>query len=232
MVHVAASILGADLAHLADQVKLVEPDADAIHIDIMDAHFVPPLTFGPAVVRALRPHTTLPLHCHLQVERPASLVGDLAESGADMVAGHVESSEDPADAIRAARDAGLSVGLALAPDTPVERALPYLDDIDHLIVMSVAPGWAGQRFRPETLPRIEALRREIDRRGAPVEIEADGGIDPETARRCVDAGATALAAASAIFGAADPAAAIRRLSATGSVAAARGAMTDAAAGGR
>ena len=210
---VAASVLSADLAHLADQIKLVEPYAEAIHIDVMDAHFVPPLTVGPVVVESLRPVTGLMLHCHLMVEHPESLLDDFAGAGADMVSAHVEAVEEPADILRKARDKGMRSGLAVAPDTPIERVLPHLEELDSVIVMSVRPGWAGQLFRPEVLPKIERVRSEVDRLGLSVGIEVDGGINVETGRRCVDAGATVLAAASSIYRAPDPVDAIRELAA-------------------
>lgn len=207
----AASILSADFAHLADQVKLVEPHADMIHVDVMDGHFVPVLSIGPVVVEALRPVTRLPLHCHLMVERPGDLFEDLAEAGADMVSAHLEAVDDPAATAKAARALDLRAGIAVNPDTPVERAFPYLDEVDNVIVMSVQPGWAGQPFLESALPKIRALRAEIDARGLPVTVEVDGGINEETGRRCLEAGADVLAAASSIFRVPDPAEAARRL---------------------
>jgi len=201
----AASILSADFAHLADQVKLVEGHADLIHIDVMDAHFVPPLTIGPVVVGSLRPVTGLPLHCHLMIEHPERLFDDFAWAGTDMVTCHVEALEDPAPVIRKAREAGMGAGLAVNPDTPVETVFPHLEDLANVIVMSVRPGWAGQAFMPEVLPKVEKVRGEIDRLGLLTDVEVDGGIDVETGARCIDAGATVLAVASSIFKAPDPA---------------------------
>ncbi|MDP9242835.1 MAG: ribulose-phosphate 3-epimerase [Actinomycetota bacterium] len=205
------SILNADLAHLADQVKLVEPYADLIHIDVMDAHFVPPLTIGPAVVKSLRPWTDLMLACHLMVEHPAHLYDDLADAGTEMVTFHLEAPDDPAPGIRKARDHGMRPGLALGPETPAEDVFGFLEDLDNVIVMSVHPGWGGQPFIPEVVPKIGALREEIDRRGLDVDIEMDGGIDHETGRRCLEAGATVLTAGSAIYSAPDPADAAKQL---------------------
>ena len=206
----AASILSADHAHLADQVKLVEPYADLIHVDVMDAHFVPPLTVGPVVVEGLRPVTPLPLHCHLMIEAPAKLFDDFQEAGTDMVTCHMEALEDPWDAIRAARKHEFRVGLAVNPETPVERVFPHLDEVDSVLVMTLyKTGWAGQPFNDDMLGKVEAARKEIDRRGLAVDIEVDGGINAETGRRCIEAGATVLAAASSIFKANDPAKAAR-----------------------
>ncbi len=209
----AASILSADFGHLADQVKLVEPYADVIHIDVMDAHFVPPLTIGSVVVASLRPVTDRVLHGHLMVEAPEGLFDDLAAAGMDMVSFHVEAVEDPAPVIRKARGAGMGVGITVNPETPIELIYPYLEDLDDVMVMSVHPGWAGQAFIPESLPKLETVRKELDRRGLAAEIEIDGGVKLENARRCVDAGATVLVAASAIFKAPDIAAAARDLAA-------------------
>ena len=208
----AASILSADFAHLADQVKLVEEHADFIHIDVMDAHFVPPLTIGPIVVEALRSVTDKTLHAHLMIERPEALFDDFAAAGTDMVTCHVETLENPEPVIGKARALGMSAGLAVNPDTPVESVFPHLDDLDNVIVMSVHPGWAGQAFLPEALHKIETVRGEIERRGLDVNVEVDGGINEETGRRCMNAGATVLAAASSIFKAPDVADAARRLS--------------------
>jgi ribulose-phosphate 3-epimerase len=204
----SASILGADLAHLADQVKAVAGSADVIHIDVMDAHFVPPLTLGPVVVASLRPHTDRVLHGHLMVETPEGLFDELAEAGMEIVSFHVEAVDDPAPVIRKARDAGLGVGLTVSPETPVEKAFPHLDDLDDLMVMSVHPGWAGQSFIPQALPKLDAARAEISRRGLEIDLEVDGGVKKDNARRCVDAGANVLVVASGIFSSDDiPAAA-------------------------
>jgi ribulose-phosphate 3-epimerase len=208
---VAASILSADFARLGDQVKLVEPHAHLIHIDAMDAHFVPPLSVGPVVVEAIRRVTDLPLHCHLMVDQPERLMKDFAEAGADIVTCHFEAVENPASLIRQADALGIRAGLAVNPDTPVETLFPHLETLDRVLVMSVNPGWAGQKFLDEALPKIEAARKEIDRLGLSVEIEVDGGIDQSTGPRCIAAGATVLAAASSIFKAEDPAEATRRL---------------------
>jgi ribulose-phosphate 3-epimerase len=208
---IAASILSADFASLGEQVKLVSGHADLIHIDAMDAHFVPPLTVGPVVVESLRRVTDLPLHCHLQVSAPDELLASFAEAGADIVSFHVEAVPEPGPVIRRAGSLGMLAGLAVGPDTPLGAVLPHLESLDRVLVMSVFPGWGGQPFLERALPKIEEARGEIDRRGLDVEIEVDGGIDERTASRCVAAGATVLAAGTSIFRAPDPAAAARRL---------------------
>jgi len=209
---VAASILSADFAHLAQQVKLVEQHVDLIHIDAMDAHFVPPLSVGPVVVESLRKVTTLPLHCHLMVERPEALFEDFAAAGADIVTCHMEAIDDPAEAVRRATSLGMRAGLAVNPATGVDDVFPFLDSVDRVLVMTVQPGWAGQRFLDDSLPKVESVRKEIDRRGLTVEVEVDGGIDERSGPRCIAAGATVLAAASSIFKASNPGDAARRLS--------------------
>jgi ribulose-phosphate 3-epimerase len=209
----SASILSADFAHLADQVKLVEPYAEAIHIDVMDAHFVPPLTIGPVVVASLRPVTTRTLHGHLMVEAPESLFDELAEAGLDIVSFHHEAVADPGLTIAKARGAGLRVGVTLNLETPVEASFAYLDDIDDLMLMSIVPGWAGQELSQEVYPRLEIARTEVDRRGLDTDVEIDGGVKLHNAQRAVDAGASVLVAASAIFGDEDPAHAAEALAA-------------------
>jgi ribulose-phosphate 3-epimerase len=208
---VAASILSADFAHLAQQVKLVEQHVDLIHIDAMDAHFVPPLSVGPVVVESLRKVTTLPLHCHLMVERPEALFAEFAAAGADIVTCHMEAIDDPAETVRLAASLGMRAGLAVNPSTEVGDVFPFLESVDRVLVMTVQPGWAGQRFLDDSLPKVESVRKEIDRRGLAVEVEVDGGLAARSGPRCIAAGATVLAAASSIFKAADPGDAARRL---------------------
>src|SRR2546423_8860395 len=199
----AASILAADLARLADQVKAVEADLDMIPVDNMDAHFVPPLCLGAVVVASLRRVTDLPMHCHLMVERPVELLRDFAEAGADIVSMHVEAADEPERAVKEAAAQGLRAGLAVSPQTPVEAVFPFLEDLDRVLVMSVRPGWSGQAFLESALPKIEAARSEIDRQGLNVQVEVDGGINAETGARGVAARATVLTAAAAIFKAPD-----------------------------
>jgi ribulose-phosphate 3-epimerase len=207
----SASILSADLGNLADQVKLVHRHADVIHVDVMDAHFASPLTIGPVVVASLRPHTDRILHGHLMAEAPATLFDELAEAGMDLVSIHVEAVEDPAPVIAKARGAGLEAGLAVSPRTPIDTVLPHLEEVVDVIVMSVEPGSAERALVPETLPKLDGLRREVQRRGLSVDVEIEGGVTLEGARRFVDAGATVLVAGSAIFAAGDVEAAAQRL---------------------
>jgi ribulose-phosphate 3-epimerase len=214
VVKVAASILSADFARLGEQVKAVEPYADIIHVDSMDAHFVPPLTIGPIVVESLRPLTDRELHAHMMVARPERLLEDYARAGTDIATFHLEATEDPSAVIKEAEGLGLRVGIGINPETQVEALYPHLDPLDNVIVMTLErTGYAGQAFQEQHLAKVEALRVEIDRRGLRTDIVVDGGINAETGRRCVGAGATVLAAASSIFKADDPAAATRDLAA-------------------
>jgi ribulose-phosphate 3-epimerase len=207
----SASILSADFGHLAAQMALVAPFAEIFHVDVMDGHFVPPITIGPVVVASVRPVTDRTLHGHLMVDAPARLFDDLAEAGMDIVSFHLEAVDEPAQVIEKARGAGLRVGITVNPETPAEQVFPFLDQLDDVMIMSVHPGWAGQAFIPESLPKLEAVRAELERRGLRADVEIDGGIKVENARRALEAGATVLVAASAIFQAADIAGAARAL---------------------
>jgi ribulose-phosphate 3-epimerase len=209
----AASILSSDLAHLADEVKLVEPYADIIHIDIMDGHFVPPISLGTVVVASLRRWTDRVLHGHLMVDEPAAYFEELADAGLDVVSFHHEAVDDPEPAIAKARAAGLRTGVTLNLETPVDAAIPYLDQLDDLMLMSIRPGWSGQELDPDVYPRIAAARAEVDRRGLNVDVEIDGGVKVDNAQRAVDAGATVLVSASGIYQAPDKVEAARTLAA-------------------
>jgi ribulose-phosphate 3-epimerase len=193
------SILSADFAQLAEEVERVAAEADLLHVDVMDGHFVPNLTIGPPVVKSLRKRTDLHLDCHLMVDNPGDLLEDFADAGADGCTVHIELG-DPRPLFTRMRDLGMHVGLTHNPET-----------IDVLLFMSVHPGFGGQTFIPSVLDKLATARRLVDERGLSVELEIDGGINRETAPRAAAAGADILVAGSAIFHADDPAAAARQI---------------------
>jgi ribulose-phosphate 3-epimerase len=205
----APSVLNADLAQLAEQVRLVQDAAEWIHLDVMDGHFVPNLTFGPPLVAALRPHTARFLDCHLMVDNPVELLPALAAAGADAVTMHVEALPDASGALRAAALLGLSTGLAMRPGTQLDTVLPYLDQVDLVLPMTVEPGFGGQEFRADVLPKIAAARRAIDAGGREVALQVDGGVNQSTLGDCLAAGADVFVVGTAIFRADDPAAAAK-----------------------
>jgi len=196
----APSILSADFGRLADAVRAAEAGgADWIHVDVMDGHFVPNLTFGPKTVADLRSATGLPLDVHLMIERPEAWIDRYVEAGATFLTVHVEAAGDPAAALRAVRRAGARAGITLNPETGVDRLLPLLDAADLVLVMSVHPGFGGQPFIEGALDKVRSLRRALDERGLGAELEVDGGIKPDNAARVAAAGASVLVAGSAVF---------------------------------
>jgi ribulose-phosphate 3-epimerase len=207
----APSILSADFARLGDEVARVEPYADLLHVDAMDGHFVPPISIGPVVVESLRKVTQLPLECHLMVTDPLGQVEQFADAGADSVIVHLEAIADPTPVIEAARERKLFVGISLNPGTALDAAIPFLPEVDVLNIMTVNPGWAGQKFIHEMLPKIKAARELCEANGYNYAIAVDGGVDMRTAVLCLEAGATQLGAASAIFRHPDPGQAAREM---------------------
>ena len=211
-VRIAPSILASDFGRLAAEVQAVErAGADWIHVDVMDGHFVPVLTIGPAVLRAVRRATALPLDVHLMIEAPERSLADFAAAGADRIGVHVETCPHLHRTVQQIRGLGKKACVVLNPATPAEAALPVLADIDQVLVMSVNPGFGGQSFIESVLPKLAQLRRWIDERELAVELEVDGGISPDTIERAAHAGANVFVAGTAVFGEPDYRAAIADL---------------------
>ena len=200
MVKIAPSILSADFAQLGNEIKEVEAyGADYIHVDVMDGHFVPNITIGPLIVEAIRPVTELPLDVHLMIEDPDQYIPEFAKAGADIITVHQEACVHLHRTIQLIRDNGVKPGVVINPATPAELLLPILKDIDMVLVMTVNPGFGGQKFIEESVQKIRQLDNWRKEMGLSFEIEVDGGVNTETAKICTAAGADVLVAGSAIF---------------------------------
>lgn len=214
MTKIAASILSADFADLAaDCQRLLNQGTDLLHFDVMDGHFVPNISFGAPVLECL--HKALPevfYDVHLMISNPVRYAPDFAKAGANLITFHLEAVPDAVpETIAAIRAVGCQVGISIKPGTPAEAVYPYLDDLELVLVMSVEPGFGGQKFMPSALDKLRWLKAEREARGLSYLLEVDGGVDAATAPLCVEAGADVLVAGSAVFGAADPAAAVGAL---------------------
>lgn len=204
-VEIAPSILTADFGRLAEAAAAAEAGGAALmHLDVMDGHFVPPITFGQEVVRAVRAACSLPIEAHMMVERPGEHFEALAAAGAERLIFHIEATDGVEEAgalIEQARALGAGAGVAISPETPVEALHPLLDSIDEVVVMLIRPGWGGQQMRPELLDKVRALRKHLDGAGLDVRLEVDGGVKAHNAASCVQAGADTLVAGSAVYNA-------------------------------
>ncbi len=210
-VQISPSILSADFSRLADEVKAVEPAADWLHVDVMDNHFVPNLTLGLPVVESLLKATGLPVDCHLMIEDPDRWAPPYADAGAGNVTFHVEAAHAPVRLARELRALGARAGMALKPATPVEPYADLLPEIDMLLLMTVEPGFGGQKFLDVVLPKVQRARALLRDRDSSVWLQVDGGVDEETVVRCAEAGADVFVAGSAVYKADDPAGVVRRL---------------------
>ncbi|KKW66320.1 ribulose-phosphate 3-epimerase [Mycolicibacterium elephantis] len=207
---IAPSILAADFARLAEEAAAVK-NADWLHVDVMDNHFVPNLTIGLPVVEALLPTTDIPMDCHLMIENPERWAPPYAEAGAHNVSIHAEATDNPVGVARDIRAAGAKAGLGVKPGTPIEPYLEILPEFDTLLIMSVEPGFGGQKFIPEVLPKVGIVRRLIDTGELTIIVEIDGGINADTIEQAAEAGVDCFVAGSAVYSAADPAAAVESL---------------------
>ena len=209
---VAPSVLCADLYQLGQAVEMVKKaGADWIHVDIMDGHFVPNLSFGPALVSSLKKHTDLPLDVHLMVTHPLRFIEPFAKAGADLLTVHIESEDDTAKALNAIRDLGVQAGVSIKPDTHPDVIKPLTDLLDLVLVMSVYPGFGGQTFLENSPAQIKQVRQIINASGKKIWLEVDGGINAQTAKIAIAAGADALVAGNAIFSSADPELALKQI---------------------
>ena len=207
---ISPSLLAADFSNLRAEVARVKA-ADMLHLDVMDGAFVPNISFGAPVIAALRPHTDLFFDVHLMIERPERYLADFKKAGADGISIHIESTENPAAVLKAIRDMGISPAITLSPDTPAEAVFPLLPLVDMVLVMTVYPGFGGQKLIPACLMKARAIKDEILRQGLPVTVQADGGIGTANIGEVAAAGVDIAVAGSAVFGAADPAAVIAKL---------------------
>lgn len=215
MVRIAPSILSGNFLNLEPDIRMVNKNADLIHIDVMDGSFVPNISFGFPVVEAIAKAVTVPMDVHLMIVNPDKYVERFAKTGAEMISFHLEAADqagkDPRDIIAQIKSFGVKAGLVINPDIPVERLFPYIDDVDFFLIMSVFAGFGGQKFIPESIDRIKTLKAEMDRRGVVKDIEVDGGVSASNARILAEAGATILVAGSSVFKAESPAKAINDL---------------------
>lgn len=209
-VRIVPSLLAADFASIGEAVSAVEGVTDWVSVDVMDGHFVPNLSFGPDLVKAVRSRSKVAMDAHLMVERPASFARVFADAGADVVVAHLEAADDP-EAFLTALGRRAASGLAIKPKTPAEKLLPHLKRVDLALVMTVEPGFGGQGFMSDMLGKIRVLREAIDRSGRDVWLMVDGGVNAQSVAAAAEAGADALVAGSAVYGKKDPASAVREL---------------------
>ncbi|WP_165995353.1 ribulose-phosphate 3-epimerase [Bacillus sp. Cs-700] len=212
MIKIAPSILASDFARLGEEVKDVEAaGADYIHVDVMDGHFVPNITIGAPIVRALRPVTSLPLDVHLMIENPDQYIEEFAQAGADILTVHAEACPHLHRTIQLIKSKGVKAGVVINPATPVDAIKHVIEDVDLVLLMTVNPGFGGQAFIDRVLSKITETKKLADSLGVSPEIEVDGGVNAETARACIEAGATVLVAGSAIYSQSDRKAAIDQI---------------------
>ena len=203
-IKIAPSLLAADFSRLDREIAGIEKHVDWLHLDVMDGHFVPNVSFGIPVIESIRGVTDLYFDCHLMTTNPDAYLPELAKAGINLATVHIEALPDPSEAAARARDIGIDFGLVVNPLTPFEEVAPFAELCDVIVVMTVEPGFGGQSFMPEVLPKVETAREWVENKGLSADIQVDGGITPDNARTATDAGATVLVAGSAIFRSDDP----------------------------
>ncbi len=211
---IAPSLLSCDFSKMGEEIaRMDKAGADWMHLDVMDGHFVPNLTFGAPIIKWVRPFSDKPFDVHLMISDPLRYIDDFADAGADIITFHIESDSDIDKTIDKIKSRGIKAGLVLKPKTPAEAVFPYLDRLDLVLVMTVEPGFGGQSFMADMMPKVEAIKAEINRRGLNVLIEADGGIGDATIAEVAKAGVDVSVAGTAVFKAENPSQAIKRLAA-------------------